>query len=105
MAVVSKTGTLTGSGTVDTITLTFPTAATVSWVSVTVLGLSGTTQVSFSLATNGGTAQTEVAAVGDANVYHLNVVNPTLSVEVGVCTALVVKMVAASALTYTIIAQ
>lgn len=98
----AKHGTLTGSSTVDTITLTVPAGApTVSYVVVSLPQGSG--DAYFTVAINGATAATPTVAGDDT--YHLSPARPEWPVEIGRATTVQVKMISTAALGYSVHAE
>jgi hypothetical protein len=96
----AKHGTLTGSSTVDTITVTGADPG----VSVLMVSLpAGTGDAYFTVAANGATAATPTVAGDDT--YHLSAAHPALSVNIGQTTSFQVKLISATALGYSIHAE
>lgn len=97
---IARHGTLSGSSTVDTVTIT-SIDPPVSWVTVSLPQGSG--DAYFTVATNGTTAATPTVAGNDT--YHLSPARPERPVEVGRAGALSIKLVSTAALPYTIEAE
>lgn len=93
----ARHGTLTGSSTVDVITVTgLP--RVVSYITVSLPAGSG--EAWFTVATNGQTAATPT--VGGADTYRLATAHPAWSVPVGSTSSVEVRIVSTSALAYSI---
>lgn len=102
MAIKSKAGTLSGTPTVDTVTLTVAAGGNpVSYVAVRIRAGSG--KASFSVATNGQTAATPTLDGDDLG--HLDAVRPELPVEIGPSTTVQVKIIGSAALDYVVHAE
>jgi len=97
---VARHGTLTGSSTVDTVTIT-SIDPSVTWL--TVLNTAATGDLYFTVATNGTTAATPTVAGNDT--YRCCAGRPERPVEIGRATSLSIKMISTAALTYTIEAE
>ena len=97
---IGRHGTLTGSSTVDTITVTGADPG-VSTIMVSLPGGSG--DAYFTVATGGATAATPTVA-GD-NTYHLGTAHPVLAVPAGQTTSFQVKIISTAALAYSIHAE
>lgn len=93
----ARHGTLTGSSTVDVITVT-GLARTVSHIAVSLPA--GTGEAWFTVATNGQTAATP--SVGGADVFRLAAAHPVWSIPVGATSSFEVRIVSTSALAYSI---
>lgn len=97
---IARHGTLTGSSTVDTVTVTSidPRA---SYVVVSLPQGSG--DAYFTVAANGATAATPTVAGNDT--YHLSPQRPEWPVEIGGTTSLQVKIISTAALPYSVHAE
>lgn len=97
---IARHGTLTGSSTVDTVTITSidPVA---SWV--TVVLPNGTGDAYFTIATNGATAATPTVAGNDT--YRVCAARPERPVEIGRASSISIKLISTAALAYTIEAE
>lgn len=93
----ARHGTLTGSNTVDTITVTSLTRP-VSHIAVSLRANDSTAW--FTVATNGATADTPAANGND--VFALGPAHPVWSVPVGTTSSVQVKIVSADAVVYSI---
>ena len=97
---IARHGTLTGSSTVDTVSIT-SIDPVVSYVVVSLP--QGAGDAYFTVATNGVTAATPTVAGNDT--YHLSPQRPEWPVEVGRANALSIKLISTAALPYSIHAE
>lgn len=99
---IGRHGTLTGSSTVDTVTVTG--AAGDNPISAVAVSIpAGTGDAYFTVAIDGRTAATPT--VGGDNTYHLGVAHPIWSVAVGTTYSIQIKLISTAALTYSIHAE
>lgn len=98
----SRTGTLTGTTTTDTISVT-GIDPPVRYVAVRLRGTADTDVATFHVATNGTTA-TDVT-IGGNNFYHLDKNRPEHPVEVGQATSISVKIRGTASAAYVVFGE